>query len=715
MIAILRVRFTNTSADSIWSEDVFNNWMQPLIPFSLGNFWWSSSKGLFSLDHTIYAPIVMDDPGHGSVAQRNGLVTATLAAANAQISPDWDNTDIAMIWYAQPTDLFGGGSYSVPLRGGGSKNIPVTVVDIAAPFDAACQELGHSYGLNHEVDADFDPAHPVGEHEYKSPYSVMSARGAEFIRPFDARLPDGTRIIFPNDPQVGQFAGRIIGPSLAAAQLYQNVDFRNTPQLITLPASYAQYHPTVRLYALNYTVTAPPGPLPVLVAVPSNVGDGRMFTVELRRGGFGYDASIGTPRWPVAGLVVHSINPHDGKPEGRIRYDGVAPLTLAATHTDWHCQAGNFSFRLLNVDAGNEFVDVAVFGGVVFPLAPSLKQVLSGGDGIIYTLMDNGDLLWYKHVGRDDGSFRWADNDARKVGVGWNFRQLLSGDDGVIYAITDDGDLLWYKHDGRDDGSFRWADNSGHKVGVGWNFKQLLSGGDGVIYAITDGGDLLWYRHDGRADGSFKWADNNARKVGVGWNFEQLLSGGDGVIYAIQVTGDLLWFRHDGRADGSFKWADDNARKIGVGWNFSRVIYAIADNGDLLWYRHDGRSDGSFKWGADNARKVGVGWNFKQLFSGGDGEIYAVTETGDLLWYRHDGHGDGSFKWADNNARKVGVGWNFKQLFSGGDGVIYAVTETGDLMWYRHDGRADGSFKWADNNGRKVGVGWNFSQLFPEI
>ena len=97
MIAILRVRFTNTSADSIWSEDVFNNWMQPLIPFSLGNFWWSSSKGLFSLDHTIYAPIVMDDPGHGSVAQRNGLVTATLAAANAQISPDWDNTDIAMI------------------------------------------------------------------------------------------------------------------------------------------------------------------------------------------------------------------------------------------------------------------------------------------------------------------------------------------------------------------------------------------------------------------------------------------------------------------------------------------------------------------------------------------------------------------------------------------------------------------------------------------
>ena len=40
MIAILRVRFTtNTDAGSVWSEDVFNKWMQPLIPFSLGDFW----------------------------------------------------------------------------------------------------------------------------------------------------------------------------------------------------------------------------------------------------------------------------------------------------------------------------------------------------------------------------------------------------------------------------------------------------------------------------------------------------------------------------------------------------------------------------------------------------------------------------------------------------------------------------------------------------
>jgi hypothetical protein len=534
MIAILRVRFTkNTDANSVWSEDVFHKWMQPLIPFSLGDFWWSSSKGLFSLDYTVYAPIVMVDPGHGTLAQRRGLVDATLAAATAQVSPDWDNTDIVMIWYAQPTDLFGGGTpFTVPLRGGGSKDIPVTVVDIAAPFDAACQELGHSFGLQHEVDAEFN--------EYKSPYSIMSARGAEFIRPFDARLPDGMRIADPKDPQYPQLAGRIIGPALAAAQLYQYADFRDSRQVVNLSGSYAQNHPTVRLYALNYTVRVPPGPLPVLAAFPSNVGDGRIFTVELRRGGFGYDAGIGTPGWPVAGLVVHSINP-----DGRIRYEGVAPLTLAGTHTDWHSQPGDFSLRLLNVGAGNEYAEFSIFGGVAFPITPIIKQVLSGGDGIIYTLMDNGDLMWYRHDGRVDGSFRWADSTGRKVGVGWNFRQLLSGGNGVIYAITDNGDLLWYRHDGRDDGSFRWADNNARKVGVGWNFKRLFSAGGGVIYAITDNGDLLWYRHDGRDDGSFRWADNNARKVGVGWNMKSVFSGDNGVIYAVTDTGGLLWYRHE--------------------------------------------------------------------------------------------------------------------------------------------------------------------------
>ena len=73
--------------------------------------------------------------------------------------------------------------------------------------------------------------------------------------------------------------------------------------------------------------------------------------------------------------------------------------------------------------------------------------------------------------------------------------------------------------DGRNDGSFKWAFGDGKKVGTGWGaFTHVFSGGDDVIYAITATGDLLWYRHTGRNDGSFTWAFPEGKKVGVGWS-----------------------------------------------------------------------------------------------------------------------------------------------------------------------------------------------------
>ena len=91
----------------------------------------------------------------------------------------------------------------------------------------------------------------------------------------------------------------------------------------------------------------------------------------------------------------------------------------------------------------------------------------------------------------------------------------------VIYAIQHNGDLQWYRHDGRGDGSPAWQGPK--QVGHGWNFKQVFAGGgvgDGIIYAIQDNGDLLWYRHDGRSDGSPVW--EGPKQVGNGWNFEQV-------------------------------------------------------------------------------------------------------------------------------------------------------------------------------------------------
>jgi hypothetical protein len=241
--------------------------------------------------------------------------------------------------------------------------------------------------------------------------------------------------------------------------------------------------------------------------------------------------------------------------------------------------------------------------------------------GVIYALATNNDLLWYRHDGRDDGTFRWAAPAGKKVGSGWSFKQIFSGGDGVIYAITESGDLLWYRHDGRGDGTFRWAAPEGKKVGTGWDFKQVFSGGGGVIYAITADGDLLWYRHDGRDDGTFRWAAPEGKKVGTGWNFKQVFSGGEGVIYAVTAEDVLLWFRHDGRADGSFRWAAPEGKKVGTGWEFKHlfspgggVIYGITANNDLLWYRHDGRGDGSFRWAAPEGKKVGNGWSVKDIF-----------------------------------------------------------------------------------------------------
>jgi hypothetical protein len=255
----------------------------------------------------------------------------------------------------------------------------------------------------------------------------------------------------------------------------------------------------------------------------------------------------------------------------------------------------------------------------------------------------------------------------------WGPTFTLTDPKGVIYLEAANGDLLWFGHNGRSNGTFNWASNAGVPVGIAWTFKQVFSGGDGVIYGIGDNGDLLWYRHDGRNNATFNWASTEGKKVGTGWNFKKVFAAGGGVIYAIKDNGDLMWYRHDGRGDGSFRWASNEGKKVGSNWNFkdvfagdSGVIYAVQDNGDLMWYRHDGRGDGSFRWASNEGKKVGADWNFVRSFSAGDGIIYGIKDDGALMWYRHDGRNDGTFKWLSNEGRQVGSEWNGAQpVFSG--------------------------------------------------
>lgn len=72
------------------------------------------------------------------------------------------------------------------------------------------------------------------------------------------------------------------------------------------------------------------------------------------------------------------------------------------------------------------------------------------------------------------------------MGSNWNVQQVFSGGDGVIYRIDPDGDLIWRRHDVRADGSSRLTLPVDDKVGWGWNFKEVFSGGIGIIYAITE-------------------------------------------------------------------------------------------------------------------------------------------------------------------------------------------------------------------------------------
>ncbi len=302
-------------------------------------------------------------------------------------------------------------------------------------------------------------------------------------------------------------------------------------------------------------------------------------------------------------------------------------------------------------------------------------------------------------TGESDGTFRWADNNARKVGVGWNFKQVFSGGDGVIYGITDNGDLLWYRHDGRNDGTFTWADNNAKKVGVGWNFKQVFSGGRWC--------DL---RHR-RQRRSALVPSRRTRRLQLPVGRQQRgrsASGGSSpaLIYAVTRSATCCGTATTDEVTAASTGRDTEARKVGNGWNFKQVfsggdgvIYAIADNGDLLWYPPRRTRRRHLQVGRlTTGKKVGNGWNFKQVFSGGDGVIYAITDNGDLLWYPPRRAGRRQLPVGrQQRGKKVGNGWNFKQVFSGGDGVIYAITDNGDLLWYRHDGRSDGSFPWADN------------------
>ncbi|MET9627171.1 hypothetical protein ABZX92_06880 [Lentzea sp. NPDC006480] len=346
MIAVVPVKYAAT--DSVWTREQFENWMRPGIDYSMGDFWWRSSRGHFDVSSQVFDPITIHDQGPISTeAKRNDLHELVVKTA---VQVDFAFVDVLLIWMARPTGWWGGYDVLVPSADGGQRVVKVTVVDSITPFDVAAEELGHSFGLAHELGTDGS--------DYGSPYSSMSARTygpardtpPSFLRLASPKLPDGG--LNKQWPYVDEPANRIIGPMVCAAQLHRVQAFRDSSSVVNLRDLPA----TVRLYALNY-MAAGPGK-PVLISFPRK---GRVFFVELRQQR-GYDQGI-----TYAAVVVHSKGS-----DGLIRYEGAAKLVVG----DRPFAVGDFALRILGV--GSEFVDVEVRAGAIISF-PIRGVLLAGG------------------------------------------------------------------------------------------------------------------------------------------------------------------------------------------------------------------------------------------------------------------------------------------------------------------------------------------------
>ncbi len=196
---------------------------------------------------------------------------------------------------------------------------------------------------------------------------------------------------------------------------------------------------------------------------------------------------------------------------------------------------------------------------------------VSNSGASFYGLTADGTLKLHRHAGYQDGQPTWQ--PPIDVGTGWNaFRQIIGGGDGVLYAVAADGSLRWNRHTNFGDGSApQWAPST--VVGTSWqHFVHIFSGGQGVIYAVQPDGRLMWYRHTGYQTGAPTW--EGPRLVGKGWaHFRKLFSPGDGHVYAMQPTGELLWYRHLSFDKGFPSWQGPTS--IAADWSPYTQVFPV--------------------------------------------------------------------------------------------------------------------------------------------
>ena len=144
MFAFIRARFPGTAASADWSDTVANNWMDPAIPFSMAHYWKLSTFQQVDLSYFLFPTVVLNDPRMTTGNARDQLVRGVLNEVDRVSKPDWNLFDRCIIFFAQGTDLFGGGQHLAP----NGKLITAAVFDVASRFDQVCQEVGHTLCVN---------------------------------------------------------------------------------------------------------------------------------------------------------------------------------------------------------------------------------------------------------------------------------------------------------------------------------------------------------------------------------------------------------------------------------------------------------------------------------------------------------------------------------------------------------------------------------------
>ena len=358
MLAVIRLRFPNTAASEVWSDAAMNNWLNPSIPFSLAHFWTRTSLFQADMNYFLFPAITLADPRDKAKPgedRRTVLVDGVLAEITRLFSPDWSIFKNVLIVGAQQTDQFGGGG---PHKVGDTM-VLAAVVDVLSPFSNICQEVGHSFSLDHELDT-------LGV-DYESPYSVMSSEKygdnkSSYERPVDARLPVGkpkassnVSTVITNDVQ------RIIGPYITPAQFSAaNTASFNDPNTVhQIPASFNTTPYSFRLNAFDAGIDSWPNRKIILGVIKPVDPNGDTYYLELRRNR-SYDAafSVDGDTTPPVAVVIHA----QSKITKRIRYVNRIAL-LGNGDTDYHDFNGRFVVRVGGFEKDFSAVTVTVAGG----------------------------------------------------------------------------------------------------------------------------------------------------------------------------------------------------------------------------------------------------------------------------------------------------------------------------------------------------------------